>query len=191
MPRKLSRRTLRRREEQAIGGVQALSEVSPQAVIERYIAGEKIRKMATQYGVSDIALYAFLLRHVPEEWINAQRARAFAMKERGEDELERPTDPLYLSASREKIRAGQWDLERVMRKHYGRDEQNININFGDLGDRLRRARERIQVLERQGSSALSLEVAPAHEDEQLGNRSRVVALEPRQVPDIADSTPNP
>lgn len=168
MPRKLSRRTLRRREQMAIGGVHSLSEVNPQAVVERYIAGETIMEMATQYGVSDVALYAFLLRHVPTEWLAAQRAWAFAKKERGESGLYNPEDPLQLSADRELVRAGQWDLERVMRKEYGRDEQNINIHVStDLGDRLRRSRERLsnsQVIEHEISSAPSVAIAPAQEE---------------------------
>jgi hypothetical protein len=158
MPRKLSRRTLRRREREAIGGIHALNQVDPLSVIERYIAGEKMKNMAQQYGVSDVAMYAFLLRHVPEEWYGAQKARAFAHKERGENGLENPRDPLALGAAREQLRAGQWDLERVDRKVYGRDEQ-VTITLVDLGDRLRRARERVtegEVVELENSNAASI-----------------------------------
>jgi len=144
MPRKLSRRTLRRREEQAIGGVHSLSEVNPQAVVQRYIGGEKISEMAKQYGVSRIAMYHFLLRLVPDEWMAAQKAKAFAMKEEGEDLIVDAQDPLELGKGREQLRAGQWDLERVDRKNYGRDDPNVTINvIGDLGERLRRSRERV------------------------------------------------
>lgn len=195
MPRKLSRMTLRRREKQAIGGIHSLSEVNPHGVVERYIAGEKIKKMAGEYGVSDIAMYAFLLRNVPEEWLAAQKARAFALKERGEDGLEDPTDPLQLSSSRELLRAGQWDLERVMRKEYGRDEQNITINVLDLGDRLRRAKERTQLIEGSESTPPSIDHAVAREAEMAQIEHQVVdqpvAPEPRQVSDIALTDHNP
>lgn len=164
MPRKLSRMTLRRREQQAIGGVYSLSEVDPQGVVQRYIAGEKMKDMAAQYGVSDIALYAFVLRHCKDDWLAAQSAKAFAMKERGQDGLEDPKNPLNLSADRELVRAGQWDLERVMRKEYGRDEANININVFDLGERLRRAKERTtQLIEHTGSSPLTLQPSRGRE----------------------------
>jgi hypothetical protein len=165
MPRKLSRMTLRRREQQAIGGVHSLSEVDPKGVVQRYIAGEKMKTMAEQYGVSDIALYAFVLRHCKDDWLAAQSAKAFAMKERGQDGLENPENPLQLSGDRELVRAGQWDLERVMRKEYGRDEQNININVFDLGERLRRAKERTaQVIEHSESTSLTFQPSRGHEE---------------------------
>lgn len=143
MPRKLSRMTLRRREQEAIGGVHSLSEVNPQGLVARYVAGEKIKDIAKEYGVNRIAIYQFLLRLVPDEWKEAQRAKAFAMKEQGEDRIQSAKDPLELAIGREETRAGQWDLERVYRPVYGRDEQTLNINITDLGDRLRRARERV------------------------------------------------
>jgi hypothetical protein len=156
MPRKLSRRTLKRREEEAIGGVHSLSEVNPEAIVQRYIAGEKIKDMASQYGVSRIAMYHFLLRHVPEDWMAAQKAKAFAMKEQGEELITDAEDPLELGKGREQLRAGQWDLERVDRKNYGRDETvHVHFDVGSLDARLRRARERLveaQVIDRQISS---------------------------------------
>lgn len=156
MPRKLSRTTLRRREKEAIGGVHSLSEVNPLAVVQRYLGGEKIKDMASQYRVNKISLYHFLLRHCPEEWMAAQKAKAFAMKEQGEELIVDAEDPLELGKGREQLRAGQWDLERVDRKNYGRDEQ-ININLSiDRGERLRRAWERVgQVIEGEVSSAPS------------------------------------
>lgn len=146
MPRKLSRRTLRLREERAmeyIGGPHMLSEVNPQGLVARFLAGETIRKMAKQYGVSRIAMYQFLLRNVPEEWVEAQRARAYAVKEDGEDRIEKAKNPLQLQKGKEQASGGRWDLERLWRKVYGRDNPEINININDLGDRLRRARERV------------------------------------------------
>ena len=162
MPRKLSRMTLRRREKEAIGGPNALADVAPQSVIARYLAGEKIKDIAAQYGVSRIAMYAFLLKFVPEEWTAAQRARAFAMKEQGEELIVNAADPLELGKGREQLRAGQWDLERVDRKTYGRDEQQLTVNVFDLGDRLRRARERTgQVIEAETVAPATLDLAHA------------------------------
>ena len=100
--------------------------------------------MAAQFGVKSVAVCAYLLKHCPDEWISAQRAKATAMKEDGEQGLDESRDALDIAIAREKIRAGQWDLERIDRRNYGRDEAfiRININNEDLGDRLRRARER-------------------------------------------------
>lgn len=164
MPRKLSRLTLRRREKEAIGGVHVLSEVDPQAVIQRYLAGETIKNMAAQYGVSRIGMYHFLLRNCPDDWMAAQKARAFAMKEGGEELIVDAQDPLELGKGREQLRAGQWDLERVARKEYGRDEPQVTINMIDLGDRLRRAKERVgQVVEGEITSAPRVNLARAPE----------------------------
>lgn len=172
MPRKLSRRTLRRREQMAIGGVYSLSEVNPSAVVERYIAGEKIKTMAQQYGVSDISLYAFLLRNVPDEWMAAQSARAFAKKERGEDGLEDAEDPLEVAKARETLRAGQWDLERVRRKDYGRESSEINIHVGDLGEILRTRIERAQA--RVGQVIEHREINPPTAEQSRGRELAVI-----------------
>lgn len=165
MPRKLSRMTLRRREQQAIGGVHSLSEVNPQAVVQRYIAGETIKDMAAQYGVQDTAMYHFLLRNCPEDWKAAKLAKAHALTDGGIEELDRSQEPLSVAIAREKIRAGQWDLERLDRQNYGREDHNINITFVDLGERLRRAKERsqgnCQVIEHQESTAPSVALACA------------------------------
>ena len=183
VPRKLSRLTLRRREKEATGGT--LSEASPKAIISRYMAGEKIRKIAGEYGVSRIAVYAFLLQFAPEEWIAAQKAKAFAMKEEGEDGITESQDALDLGIAREQLRAGQWDLERVMRKEYGRDEQNITINVLDLGDRLRRAKERTQAIESEISTPLALDLRAGDEKPALEHQSEAqLAARPGPESDV-------
>ena len=171
MPRKLSRLTLRRREKEATGGPHQLAECNPHAILARYIGGEKIREIAKEYGVSRVAMYSFLMRNVHAEWIEAQRGRAIANKEMYEEDLEESTNPIEIAKARELLRAAQWDLERVDRKTYGRDEQTININVTDLGDRLRRSRERIlesnvtntQLLEQKTSNAPSSDYAGGRE----------------------------
>jgi hypothetical protein len=58
-------------------------------------------------------------------------------------ELEEAPDALSLARAREKVRSAQWELERLLRRLYGQDREiNVNVNL-DLGDRLRRARERV------------------------------------------------
>lgn len=149
-----------------------MSEVDPQSIVQRYIAGEKIKEMAAQYAVSRIAMYSFLLRHCPEDWMAAQKARAFAMKEQGEELITDATDPLELGKGREQLRAGQWDLERVDRKNYGRDD-HVNITFDVIGldERLRRARER-QAIGNQITTAPRLnDNAGAIEDAQIVSAS--------------------
>lgn len=176
MPRKLSRRTLRRREELAIGGEFVLNQVDAKAVVARYIAGEKIKDMAAQYGSSATALYAHIIKFAPDEWIAAQKAKAFDRKERGEEMIENADNPLDLAIGRESTRAGQWDLERVWRKEYGREEQTLNINISDLGDRLRRARER--VLEGQHTIVSNEQQSIEHKE---GSGSRITVARAQDV----------
>jgi hypothetical protein len=166
MPRRYSRRTLKKREEQALAGMGNLDGVEPKAMLARYCAGARVADLAKEYAVAPITIYQFFLRNVHDDWQAAQKARALANKEGGEDAIDDAADPLEVAKAREKLRAGQWDLERVDRKNYGRDEQNININVFDLGDRLRRAKERTtQVIEHSVSAPLSVKVARGHEEE--------------------------
>jgi hypothetical protein len=165
MPRRYSRRTLKKREEQALAGMGNLDGVEPKAMLARYCAGARVADLAKEYAVAPITIYQFFLRNVHDDWQAAQKARALANKEGGEDAIDDAADPLEVAKAREKLRAGQWDLERVDRKNYGRDEQNININVFDLGDRLRRAKERTQVIEHSVSTPLSVKVARGHEEE--------------------------
>lgn len=176
MPRRYTRRTLRKREQQALmGGMGNLDGVDAKGLLELYASGHKVRELAKQYGVQPITIYQFFLRNVPEDWLAAQKARAIAMKEGGEDGLDDAADPLEVAKAREKLRAGQWDLERVDRKNYGRDDANININVFDLGDRLRRARERTQAIEHSEAAPIAVDYrAPARNSEELADQAEAV-----------------
>lgn len=122
---------------------QGLAGQDPKQILLRYLSNESTETIAACYNVTRQALGQYLLRHAEEDWKEAQVARAIARKEKAEDDLELADDPLKLAKARELLKAAQWDLERVCRRIYGQ-EQNININLtGDLGDRLRRARERV------------------------------------------------
>jgi hypothetical protein len=126
----------------ALSNVGALKGIDPLSVLQRYLSDESTETIAKDYGLTRQALGQFLLRYAEEDWKEAQVARAIARKEKAEDGLESAEDPLQLAKARELLKAAQWDLERVCRRIYGQD-QNINVTFTDLGDRLRRARERV------------------------------------------------
>ena len=114
----------------------------PKQILLRYLSDESTSVIASDYGVTRQALGQFLLRHAEEDWKEAQVARAIARKEKAEDAIETASDPLQLAKARELLKAAQWDLERVCRRIYGQ-EVNVNLNVVDLGERLRRARERV------------------------------------------------
>lgn len=113
-------------------------------VLARYMTGEQVANMAGEYNTSDVTIYALLLREREEEWKGIQTARALARLERAQDRLETAQDALELAKAREQVRSAQWELERLLKRLYGEDRNiNLNVTVGDLGDRLRRARERV------------------------------------------------
>lgn len=118
----------------------------PKHILRRYLSDESTLTIASDYGVTRQALGQFLLKHAEEDWKECQVARAVARKEKAEDDIEAATDPLQLAKARESLKAAQWDLERVCRRIYGQEVQ-INMTVLDLGERLRRARERVLDIE--------------------------------------------
>jgi transposase len=119
-------------------------------ILQAYQQGEEVADLAPNYGVSDVTLYALLIREHEDAWKEAQRARALARSERVNTELARlrteaqtAPDALSLARTREQIRiaeanqrSAQWELERVYRRIYGQDAGahagaavNININL--------------------------------------------------------------
>ena len=107
------------------------------SVLTRYINGEQVAAMAPEYGVSDVTIYALLLREHEDDWKEVQRARALARLEKSQHELETAPDALSLARARERVRSAQWELERLLRRLYGQDQpassgQVVHINI-DLG----------------------------------------------------------
>jgi hypothetical protein len=144
MPRKYERKAPAEKRATLPVLADGLKGQDPKAILLRYLSDESTEVIAADYGVTRQALSQFLLRHAEDDWKEAQVARAIARKEKAEDDLETAADPLALAKARELLKAAQWDLERVCRRIYGQDHNlNINLNVTDLGDRLRRARERV------------------------------------------------
>ena len=128
----------------------ALRETDPKLILQRYLSDESTKEIAASYGVTRQALGQYLLKTVEAEWKEAQVARAISRKESAEDEFdqisakiqgadreERERLALTLSLAREKLKAAQWDLERVCRRIYGQDvtpdqlgKVSITLNIG-------------------------------------------------------------
>jgi predicted transcriptional regulator len=129
----------------------ALRDQDPKTILARYLSDESTKDIAKCYGVTRQALGQYLLKHAEGEWKEAQVARAIARKEQAEDDMEsiglriegadkdeRDRLTLTLSLARERLKAAQWDLERVCRRIYGQDVSpdqlgriNITLNIGD------------------------------------------------------------
>jgi hypothetical protein len=148
MPRKYKRQDVKAIDKPATALVPRLAGQDPHAILLRYLSDESTSTIAADYGVTRQALGQFLLKHVEEDWKEAQVARAIARKEKAEDDIESATDALQLAKARELLKAAQWDLERTCKRIYGIDRDiNFNLNIGDLGDRLRRAKDRERVID--------------------------------------------
>jgi hypothetical protein len=93
------------------------------AVLKRYIAGEQVAAMASEYKTSDVTIYALLLRERERDWADIQTARALARLERFQEQLETAADGLSLARCRELVRSAQWELERLLSRLYGQKQE--------------------------------------------------------------------
>jgi predicted DNA-binding protein YlxM (UPF0122 family) len=119
----------------------ALRDTDPKLILQRYLSDETTKEIAASYGVTRQALGQYLLKVAESEWKEAQVARALARKESAEDDLEdaeKTPDMLSLSRARERLKAAQWDLERVCRRIYGQDAPPQGVNAVQININLKR-----------------------------------------------------
>jgi transposase-like protein len=115
-------------------------------VLQAYASGEEVADLAPNYGVSDVTLYALLIRDHEEAWKQAQVSRALAKRDQSTGDLARlrlqlqsatqdnedgtktPHDMLSLARIKEQVKLAEiqakraeWELERVYRRVYGQD----------------------------------------------------------------------
>jgi hypothetical protein len=115
----------------------------PDKVLIRYLHGEEIADIADSLGVHPKALnYHLLKEEFREAWRKAQVAVSQAELQEAKAVIRSAPDALSLSRAREALRSAQWDLERLESRLYGQKQELTITDKTDLGDRLRRARER-------------------------------------------------
>ena len=119
----------------------------PQSIskaLEDYCNGATLLQIAQTHGVTRQAVYGWLLGELGGEQHSALVTRALTARiARGDEQLDTADNPLDLQRGREQARNARLDLERRRSALYGQ-KQDIRIeHVGDLGDRLRRARERV------------------------------------------------
>jgi len=107
-------------------------------VLTRVLNEESTKDIAASYGVTRSALNQWLLANAEGDWRTVQIIRAHKRKDEAEEEIDAATDALSLARAREKLKAAQWDLERICRRIYGQDvgagdvaRIQINLNLGD------------------------------------------------------------
>jgi hypothetical protein len=93
------------------------------SVIERFVNDEKLADIALSLGISHSALNMALLEYAEDDWRRAQVARALTRLELATDERERASDVLSLARARDAEKSAQWQLERLLRRLYGQEQQ--------------------------------------------------------------------
>jgi hypothetical protein len=91
-------------------------------ILER-LKTERAVDIAQSLGVSHVALYAWLLKHCPEEWKAISAGKALARIEQAEMDMDAAKDQVAISKARESHRMGAWAAERVCRPIYGDTKQ--------------------------------------------------------------------
>ena len=137
------RRSVPKRRDPETGQVQAIPlDLDPHHVLQLYLSERTTSQIAKQFGLSRKSLVAWLRKTVPEKWYDVQATRAFCRKEDGDEGLYTASDAISLSRARELVRSGHLDLQALDRAYAPKSEVSMSVTV-DLGDKLRRARERV------------------------------------------------
>ena len=99
------------------------TDLTPEAVIERYLTESTTSQIAQSYAVSRKSLVRWLVEHKPKEWKQVQVIRALCRKDAGDEGLEVACDALSLARAREQLKSAQWDLERLDHTNYGMKQE--------------------------------------------------------------------
>ena len=116
--------------------------LDPDKVLDQYLTESTTSQIAAQYGLSRKALTKWIREQRPEQWKQAQALRALCTKEDAEDGLRGAADGLSLARARELLKSAQFDLQAIDPDYQPKHHVTVE-KVGDLGDRLRRARERV------------------------------------------------
>ncbi len=117
-------------------------QIAIQNAAHRVSQGEPLKDIAADIGVTMQCLSLWLLDECPDEYRTAQRRGLIQRIIIADKALEDASGPLDLARAREQARFARWDAERRLPKLFGQ-HQHITLELtGDLGDKLRRAKER-------------------------------------------------
>jgi hypothetical protein len=112
-----------------------------QTVFDRIRAGEHASQIAAELGLHKSAI-SHRYRQNPE-YLEARLSGAENRLEQAEIEIRAADDPLTLARAREVFRAVAWRCEREFPARWGQSHHLTVENVGDLGEKLRRSRERV------------------------------------------------
>lgn len=107
----------------------------PAPIIAELRTGKNVRQVAAELSISHQALYEWLLKYAPDDFMSLSAARQLVRLDETDDVFDRPQDEdtrkdgLAITRAREKARNAQWHLERANRKLFGQDKGlSISIN---------------------------------------------------------------
>ena len=108
----------------------------PTPILERLRQGDSIRVIADSYGVTQIAIYQYLLRLCPDQWRELQVAKNLVILDSCQEELsvdngfsgDAMSDGIKISRAREGSRLAQWHMERASATLFGDSSKSLNIN---------------------------------------------------------------
>jgi hypothetical protein len=121
--------------------------------------GHTMSGISKQLRVNRSRLIGYLLREQPARYRAAQHYIASICASELLDEIDHAKDTLELGKIREKARVTLWLLERRYPTLYGqRSHLTVEASVGDLGERLRRARERVEASRRSEERVIEGEV---------------------------------
>lgn len=114
-----------------------------QNAAKRIENGERLVDIAKDIGVTKQALSLWLLDDIPEQYHLAQRRGLINKIIDADTALEVADNPLDLARAREQAKFTRWDAERRLSRLFGQKQEVTIVDNTDLGERLRRSRERV------------------------------------------------
>lgn len=111
-------------------------------LLERLARGDYVTDIAPALGITTGAAISKVMSHDPE-YIAARLAGTKVRLEQREKDLEDAPDSVSVARARELLSHARWRAEREFPEHWGQHNRLTVEHSGDLGDRLRRAKERV------------------------------------------------
>jgi transposase-like protein len=96
---------------------------NPERILAQLRGGKSVKTLASEFGISATAFYAWLVRNCPDEFLAISAGRSLSRIEQAEEDLDTAEDQLAVSKARESARLAQWNLERASKKLYGDSKQ--------------------------------------------------------------------
>ena len=137
-------------------------------LLERIAEGEYVTDIAKDLGLTTPAAVSKYLSHDPD-YIAARLSGTKVRLEKWERELEAADDNVKVARARELLSHARWRAEREFPEHWGQHNRLTVEHSGDLGDRLRRAKERVI----DGAAQVVSEDAPQQNSLSLNNQGEV------------------